>query len=493
MKITKRIATILLAICLMVPSISMLVQAAGGVIFFTDLETAVGETFTITGTVVTRNDVIGNATVKMSYDSSYIRFIEGDGVTKTADGQLTFTGTGDGRSDRIEFDMQFQALQKGSTRMEQEAASVTSQGGSTVACEKGYADISIAEGDPSLITAEATIEMDGVTYSVSSNFSASVLPTGFVAGEVTYKDTVYPGIVQENGDLQGLYLTGGDNSGSFYLYNPIKDNFYPCEEIMISEKTSIVILADTSNVKLDSTYGETSMAINGREFPVWTVAGRENFYVMYASNGDGVKGLYLYDAEEHTYQRMAIQEEKNEVTPEKTEKNAWTKLSDFVTDYFLCVFAAVVCALVVGIILIIVLAVKLRHRNLELDDLYDEYGIDLEDSPVQKNENRKQVGTKEDYLDSYDDEYEEEYEDEYEYEDEDSLEEFSDEYFEDEEDELADFREAFGEKKAEHQKKYDEYYDDDDYDDTDYEEDSQDELKDSVNTDTFEMDFIDFD
>ena len=39
----------------------------------------------------------------------------------------------------------------------------------------------------------------------------------------------------------------------------------------------------------------------------------------------------------------------------------------------------------------------------------------------------------------------------------------------------------------------DEYYDDDDYEDGDFNDDSLDELKDSVNTDTFEMDFIDFD
>lgn len=481
MKKIRKVLTLILTVCFILPCFPMTSFAADGIIFFTDLETSVGATFTITGTVVTRNDVLGDATVQMSYDSSCIRFIEGEGVTKTTDGQLTFNGSGDGRSDRVEFDMQFQALQQGSTRMEQGTATVTNKSGATITCETGYADISISEGDPGLIAPESSIEIDGVPYNASSTFSTSLIPAGFVVGEVTYKDTVYQGIVQENGDIQGLYLTGGGNNGAFYLYNPTKDTFYPCEEILISDEKSIVVLADTAGVKLDDKYGEASMSINGTEFPVWTVPDRENFYVVYASNSDGEKGLYLFDSEERTYQRMAISEEKDEVTPEKKKEDVWTRILDFVTEHFLSVFAGIVCTVIVGIILLIVLAVKLHHRNLELDDLYDEYGIDLDEAPVKNKEKKKTgkkknvVDDKDDYLDAYDeDEYEDAYDDE-------------DEYYE-EDDDLADFREAFQEQKVKTQKNYDEYYDEDDYEDDDF-----DELKSSVNTDTFEMDFIDFD
>ena len=79
------------------------------------------------------------------------------------------------------------------------------------------------------------------------------------------------------------------------------------------------------------------------------------------------------------------------------------------------------CAFVVLIILLIVLAVKLRHRNLELDDLYDEYGIDLEEEPEKVKQSqiavKKEVAAEpeDEYLDYYeDDEYEEYEEDEYE-------------------------------------------------------------------------------
>ena len=125
MKFTKKIATILLSVCLIVPCFSVMALAANGVIFFSDLETSVGDEFTITGTAVVSGDVIGDATIHMTYDPSYMRFEEGDGVNADTDGNLTFKGSGDGSSDRIEFTMKFQALQEGSTRLEQGDATVT--------------------------------------------------------------------------------------------------------------------------------------------------------------------------------------------------------------------------------------------------------------------------------------------------------------------------------------------------------------------------------
>ena len=112
MKFTKKIATILLSVCLIVPCFSVMALAANGVIFFSDLETSVGDEFTITGTAVVSGDVIGDATIHMTYDPSYMRFEEGDGVNADTDGNLTFKGSGDGSSDRIEFTMKFQALRK---------------------------------------------------------------------------------------------------------------------------------------------------------------------------------------------------------------------------------------------------------------------------------------------------------------------------------------------------------------------------------------------
>lgn len=501
----RKILALILTVCFILPCFPITSFAASGIIFFTDLETAVGKTFTVTGTVVTKNDVLGKATVQMSYDSSYLRFIEGDGVTQNSEGQLTYTGSGNGSKDRVEFTMQFQALAKGTTRIEQGTATVTNRQNATVTCEAGYADITIAEGDPSLITSSSGassdgIEIGGTAYTISTSFSESSVPAGFMASEVTYKDATYQGIIQQNGTVQGLYLTSSEGKSAFFLYNATKDSFYPCEEIMISEDKSIVMLADISGVTLKKKYDEASMSINGTEFPVWLVPDRDNFYVVYASDNEGNSGFYLYDAQDNTYQRAYDVEAQEEVSTEQKSESTLTKISNFVYDNFIWIFVGAACSLVILLIILITLAVKLRHRNLELDDLYDEYGIDLEEIPekLSKKDSKKQKGSKkkkakkqpdpsdDDYL--YDD-----YEDDDEYGN-----DTSDNYFDDGQDDLADLRESFEENEKKSQKNYDDYYNDDDFeddedDDDEYYESDDDDLKKSVNSDTFEMDFIDFD
>lgn len=489
-----------MAVCLLFPCFSMVTLAANGIIFFTDLETAVGEKFAVTGTVVTKNDTIGDATVKLSYDASCLKFIAGDGVTLDSEGNLTFTGSGDGSSDRIEFDMEFQALKEGATKIEQDAATVTNSDGATVACEEGYSDISVAEGDSSLIAPEVTgdsIEVNGVEYTISEAFSVAV-PSGFTVGEVTYQNKTYQGIVQEQNGIQGLYLVDSEQKGAFFLYNQTEDTFYPCEEIIISEMYSIIILNDTNGIDLGSGYIEADISINNASFPAWVEKGREEFYVLSAINSDGEKSLYLYDSIEHTYQRMETPVTAVVETNDDKPVSKWTKFSNFVIKNLLLVAVGVACLLVVGIILLIVLAVKLRHRNLELDDLYEEYNIDADDPEVMISSGTKskykavaelkyETDEEDEYSDYYEeDEYEEDYEDEYENP---STKDFR------EEDDLLELRDSLGKKKTVSNKNYDEYYDDDDFDDFDdeYSDESTDEIKNSVNSDTFEMDFIDFD
>lgn len=509
MKKMRKILALILTVCFILPCFPITSFAASGIIFFTDLETAVGETFTVTGTVVTKNDVLGKATVQMSYDTGYLRFVEGNGVTQNSEGQLTYTGSGDGSSDRVEFTMQFQALAQGTTRIEQGTATVTNKRNAAVTCEAGYADIKIAEGDPSKIESSGAsssdgIEIGGTAYTISTSFSESSVPAGFMASEVTYKDAAYQGIIQQNGTVQGLYLTSSEGKSGFFLYNATKDSFYPCEEIMISEDKSIVMLADIAGITLKKRYDEASMSINGIEFPVWLVPDRDNFYVVYASDNEGKSGFYLYDAQENTYQRAYDVEAQEEVTTEQKTESTLTKISNFVYDHFIWIFVGAACSLVILLIILITLAVKLRHRNLELDDLYDEYGIDLEEIPEKpsKKESKKQKGSKKKKVkkqpDPSDDDYL--YDDEDDYEDDDEYgNDTSDNYFDDGQDDLADLRESFEENEKKSQKNYDDYYNDDDFeddeddDDDEYYESDDDDLKKSVNSDTFEMDFIDFD
>ena len=72
----------------------------------------------------------------------------------------------------------------------------------------------------------------------------------------------------------------------------------------ISDSTSIVVLSDTSKVKLPSNYQEAKLTLNDKEFPVWQNSDSTDYYVLYAMNNKGETGYYQYDSQENTYQRM---------------------------------------------------------------------------------------------------------------------------------------------------------------------------------------------
>lgn len=481
MKIIKRIATMLLTVCLLVPCFSMISLAADGIIFFTDLETKVGDTFTITGTVVARNSTMGEAKVDMTYDPTYLRFVEGEGVSENGSGSLSFSGSGDGNSDRLEFNMTFQALQEGDTRLEQGSASVTDQYGETVECENGYADVKIGEGDPSKILPvdnTKSVTVNGVEYTLSEAFNDSEIPTGFTAGELQYEGESFKGAVQTSSGLTAAYLIDSEQSGKFWLYNTEDGTFYPFEEILISDTYSIVILDGTNEVKMPDKYVEATLDINGVSFPAWVEPDRDGFLILYAVNSDGEKSLYLYDTLEHTYQRMETPKTGTTVAPK--EESKLDKVLGIITDYLIWVLVGIGCLVFILLILLVVVAVKLHNRNVELDDLYDEYGIDEEEDDMPKvqpknNQFKNPQSEEEEYDDFFDDEYDD---DEFYYDD------------EEEEDDLAELREDFMAAVSDNMD-IDEYYDDDDYDyDEDY-DDYEESNRKSTRDDTFEMDFID--
>ena len=487
MKITKRIATLLLTVCLIVPCFSVFVQAADGVIFFTDLETKVGDTFTVTGTVVAKGSVVGDVTVHMSYDTNYIRFMEGDGVNADSNGGLTFQGSGDGSSERLEFTMTFQALQEGSTRMEQGTASVSTYYGDRVDCESGYSDIVIGAGDPGKITdvsepagGTGSVIIDEEQYTISEEFSELEIPSGFAAAEVSYNGETYQGAVQSLCGLSMLYLVDSAQEGAFWMYDAGENSFSPVEEIMISDEYSIIVYDGRNEVKMPSKYEENEIDINGKTFPVWEDPDRSGFYILYAVNNEGHKSLYIYDSEEHTYQRM---ETPKTAATENKSVGMWDKIAGFITDYLIWFIVGVGCTLFLALVFLIVLAVKLRHRNLELDDLYDEYGIDSEDENM-GNQPKASGGSRE-QLRKEEHEFDEDYVAEVEYED-----EYDDDYIdEDEFDDLADLRNEF--ESSEKSGNYDDYYDDEDFSDT--ADLGRIKKSEKVKEDTFEMDFIDLD
>ena len=94
-RLLKKLAGMILAVCLMVPMLGTVVFAADGVLMFSDPSTKVGENVSI-DLVVQSSDgsTVGNVSVTMAYDTSALEFVSGDGFTADGSGTLTYSGTG---------------------------------------------------------------------------------------------------------------------------------------------------------------------------------------------------------------------------------------------------------------------------------------------------------------------------------------------------------------------------------------------------------------
>lgn len=394
MKWMKKIATLALALALIVSCFSMVSHAANSIQFH-DLNgneaTAVGETCKPWGKVVTDSAKIGNIEIEMTYDTTMLRFKEGDNITEEASGKLLYkTEVSGNQNGEIRFDMQFIALKEGTTKISIETYTINDSNGKSIT---GYAEgdctIAIKEGDPTKIPAETTnehgttITVGEKTYTVSESFKESDIPNGFEESEFenhsgeNYKSITIPGT-----DLQALYLveTDSDNSeGQFFLYNGEDGSFYPMKYVELSGDSSIVILQPEGNVGLPAPYVEEMVFVNGCEIKSWRNPETQEFCVLYAMNLSGEKLFYQYDDKDDTYQRFTVP------TIEKEEEDALlAKLSNKLgSPLDVVVFGSV---FVIMLIVIIVLSVKLYNRNAELDELYDEYGIDLFDDDDTKND-----------------------------------------------------------------------------------------------------------
>ena len=252
MKLMKRFAAMLLAVCLVVPCASLAVNAADGLIFFTDLEgIAVGDTFTITGSVVNRDGNLDQVELTMSYDTTAMRYVDGDdNVTDQGDGTLVYSGSANGQS-RLDFDMQFEALIQGETRLEQESAEVTDANGETLNLldPPGYSDVQIVAGDGTASSSSTAAQASGVKltvndteYTVASTFADSELPAGFTSADITVNGETVKGAAQQNGSAQLIYLLDSNNEGAFFLFNAQDGTAAPIHVVSLASGSTIILL-----------------------------------------------------------------------------------------------------------------------------------------------------------------------------------------------------------------------------------------------------------
>lgn len=472
MKMIKKMATLMLTVCLAVSCFSMLAYAADGRVMFTDPSTKAGETFEVKGVVErTAGAGFGKVEITMSYDTTMLKFVSGNGTTQAQAGTITYVGDASSEaSNRHEFVMKFQALKQGITKIEITGVSIKSVSGATLSYTEGFSAITIAEGTqpvdtPIDVTPQegATVEVNGDSYVIANAIPENEIPNGYAKKTLEYDMAEYPVVYNEDTGLTLAYLVSADHAGKFFMYVEEDATFAPFEQVDISDSVSIVLLSDVSDVVMPAEYEETTIVLNGQEFPAWKQEDEMNFCIVYAMNNKGETSLYQLDNEESTYQRFTAPE----IEEEKTIHPFISALSDSLESHLDYVILGTGLGFLLFVIIIVILGVKLHNRNAELDEIYDEYGLDDEDEK-----------TEDDIMLVVNDE-----EDEYEYEEDDEEEEESEPEDEPSEAELLiqeGMKEVFAEEaEVKSQAEDADYYD---------EEDGAEEI-----FGEFSMDFIDLD
>lgn len=403
MRKIKKLVVTFLAICLMCPGLSVITEAATAELRFADPSTTVGAEVEVK-TKLSSVSSLQSMEATLTYDKSELKFISGDNAT-AKDGTIKISWTGTGTT--AEFNLKFQALKEGTSNIEVSSATGTATDGSTLEITQGSSAVTIGAGDPSLIKEDTedqsedskttaadgpVVKVNGKKYVVGSEFSEELIPDGFKKGEMTFEGSKYTVITQEASGINAMYLTEKSSGDSdFFLYNSDDGSFSPFEEVEIAKDRYIIPLMNDGKLKLSSRYQKTTLTLNGKEFDTWQDTKDAEYYIIYALNSDGEKTTYRYDTTDGTYQKYSPESQGTTSGNKNNGKGLWGKILNFVEEFLDIVVIIAIALFLLVLLMFIVTAIKLRHRDLELDDLYDEYGIDMDEEEAVLKEKKKEA------------------------------------------------------------------------------------------------------
>lgn len=421
----KKLAAVALSLCLTVPMFSTIVSAADGSLMFSDPQTKVGEEVSVDLVVRSGDSAVGDADITMSYDTSALQFESGEGVTADSDGKLTYSGSGDGTATELRTTMKFKALKMGDTTITVDSSKAYLYSDETLTLDQGSSAIKIEQADDGSTEVEETgstattgtatditVSVNGTDYNFSEGFATSAIPVGYSETTKTFNGEEHKFVANEAGVTLG-YLVDASGEGKFFLYNEDDSTFVPYTELKISDTTSIILLTDNGGAKLPNSYQEGELTVADQTYPYWANPENDRYDLLYAVNTrTGEKGIV-------------------------------GKLESLVKEHPIVLLAGGALIVVVLLVLMIMFAVKLVHRNQELDDLYDEYDIPFEDEDEEDDEpvaakksDRKAFGRKKVKDDDYDDGYDDDFNDDYDaFDDEYADYDFDDDYDDDYDDE----------------------------------------------------------
>lgn len=386
-KLLNKIGGIFLAFCLTFSCLSLVTYAAEGTLQFSDPNGAAGDTITVTAKVNTGGAPIGDTEITVSYDTSLLKFVNGTNATGE-NGTVKLSAKGDGVAAESAYSMEFTALKEGTATLQVTNHTAYLYSDESLNLTLGTSQITVQGGTPvtdgdagenggDAATGSSQVEVNGKTYSVNENFSEAVIPKGFAVIQAQLDGKTTKAMIQQSSGQYMYYLEDGEGNSNYFLYSSEDGSFTQTEVIDITPELSIFLMNNKDKKGLPSEYKSTTTSIGGKEFTAWQNTSQPAYYLVYALSSEGTKGYYKYDTTEKTYQRYEVPT----VEKEQTENSLSNKIFNFIKGNMTLIMCVVWGAFLLLLIVIIILAVKLSHRNHELDDLYDEYGLDDMDNP----------------------------------------------------------------------------------------------------------------
>lgn len=201
------------------------------------------------------------------------------------------------------------------------------------------------------------------------------IPKGFEQSKVDVEGKSFPAIVHKEGNFTAVYLTGDEkHPAGFYFFNAKTQEAWQMAEVAMASG-KLVLLDLPQDMEIPEGYVSTLMELGGQQHTLLLPDGVEqpNHCIVYAMDGEGKLGLYLYDAEQKTYQRyqfLQLPQQETEETQEPEQEGfvfsvlGWriqTTWSDQTVSYLLVGLSLLGVLLLAAVVVLAVFLARSRR------------------------------------------------------------------------------------------------------------------------------------
>lgn len=284
----------------------------------------VGQTVTAT---VTFSGTMAAVQFTVNYSPSVLRYesysSSSDLTVNASSGVVTsavMTGNGANASS-ISCSFTFTAIAAGSSAIGVYVNDCIDEEGNPVTCSDGSATVTVnasgssappqssqASSAPEVEADPIEVTVDGMTKHVMRSLAGVEIPEEFETAEDEYAGEMIEVARGINQDILLMYLTNADGTGgAFYRYVRHEDTFYPFLRIFVNA-SRYTVMPIPDSVSVPAGWVPVTVEYGDQLIPAYRLeaAGQEILFLVYAANGKGEAGFYLYDPLEGTMQRYIM-------------------------------------------------------------------------------------------------------------------------------------------------------------------------------------------